>query len=110
MSENKKETVVEVAFEDWEGFDPASPEKGLLKAILLTAINDLKKTGSERKEAEEFLLSTDESYIFSFRTICDFLNVDPNKILMVSGLTPNSPETKPEKKTLEKAQQPENSQ
>lgn len=88
MSQRERETTIHVAYEDFVPFDPSSPEKSLLRAIVLSALNDLKKPGEVGRRASEYLLSKDDDYIFSFQSICNYLNVDPGKILMVSGLTP----------------------
>lgn len=86
MSKEKAPTSIYTAFEDERPFDQVAPEKGLLNAILQSALLDLNKTGSERRKAIEYFLDPDEEYIFSFRSICDFLSVDANKILVVAGL------------------------
>lgn len=86
MSKDKAPTSIHVAYEDESPFDVVAPEKGLLNAILQSAFLDLNKRGADRRRAIEYFLDPDEEYIFSFRTICDFLSVDPNKILVVAGL------------------------
>lgn len=89
MSHEEKETYRNIAFDEYEPFDPASPEKSLLKAVLLSAINDLKKPGEAQRRATEYFLNRDERYLFSFVSICDHLSIDPNKILVVAGLKPS---------------------
>ena len=86
MSKDKAPTSIHVAYEDESPFDLVAPEKGLLNAILQSALLDLNKRGPDRRKAMEYFLDPDEAYIFSFRSICDFLSVDPNKILVVAGL------------------------
>ena len=81
MSEHKRIEAIDTAYEDWANFDPVEPEKNLLKAILLSAISDLKKSGEPAKEAQEFFHDPEEEYVFSFRAICTHLSVDPDKIL-----------------------------
>jgi len=93
---DKKNTAIYVAYEDFDPFDPACPEKNLLFAILSSALVDLEKSGEARKRAVEFFLSPENDYIFSFRAICSYLNVDPGKILLVKGLSQQQPETKEE--------------
>ena len=86
MSKYKAPTSIHVAYEDDSPFDVVAPEKGLLNAILQSAVLDLNKKGLDRRRAIEFFLDPDEEYIFSFRSICDYLSVDANKILMVTGI------------------------
>ena len=86
MSRDKAPTAIHVAFDDDNHFDPTVPEKSLLSAILQSALMDLRKPGSDRRRAIEYFLSPDEDYIFSFRSVCDLLSVDPNRILVVAGL------------------------
>ncbi len=92
MGKQEKDTAIYVAFDDNEPLDPSVPEKNLLRAILVTAMADLKKSGEVARRAREYFLSADEAYIFSFRSVCDFLNVDARKVLVVTGL--KGPRTK----------------
>lgn len=87
MAREDKNTAIFVAYDDDEPFDVARPERELLRAILVSALSDLKRPGEEGRSATEYLLSPEDDYVFSFRAICDFLNVDPNKILCISGIT-----------------------
>ena len=86
MKKDDKHTAIYVAHEDNEPFDPARPEKSLLCAVLVAALNDLKRQGEPRRRAEEYLLSKEEHYVFSFRGICSYLGVDPERILATVGL------------------------
>ncbi len=86
MLKEDKNTAIYIAFEECEPHDTALPEKNLLRAILLTAMADLKKPGEPSRRAVEYFLNADESYIFSFHSICTFLDLDPNRILLVTGL------------------------
>ena len=90
MRENEKNTAIYVAYEEAVPFDPAAPEKNLLRAVLLSAMLDLKKQGDPRRKALEYFLSPDEDYVFSFASVCSFLNVDQDKILSVTGLKSTS--------------------
>ncbi|WKZ56649.1 MAG: hypothetical protein QY326_07935 [Bdellovibrionota bacterium] len=89
MSVEEKETSIYTAFDEYVPYDPASPEKNLLRAVLLAAVSDLRKNGEARRQALNYFLSKEEDYIFSFNAICDFLNVDPKKILTVTGVLNN---------------------
>jgi hypothetical protein len=61
-----------------------TPERRLLIAILADAVDCYQKnlsasTGRRRRlcrEAEDWILSDDQSWVFSFRNICDVLGVD----------------------------------
>ena len=84
--QSDKDTAIYSAYDDFEGVDPARPEKNLLFAILMNAMSDLKKEGDLNRKATEFFLSGEDDYVFSFRAICDYLNIDPKRILYVTGL------------------------
>lgn len=86
MAKQSNETTVFIAFDDHVSFDPARPEKELLRAILLNALSDLRKPGELSRRAREYFLSAEEDYLFSFQSVCNFLNIDPKRILKVTGL------------------------
>lgn len=86
MARDKKNTAIYIAYEDYEPADLSVPEKNLLKAILLTAMSDLKKQGAAGRKAMEYFLNPDEEYLFSFRSVCGFLEIDAEKILSMVGL------------------------
>lgn len=86
MPREKKNTAIYIAYDDFEPLDISLPEKNLLKAILLTAMSDLKKEGSTSRKAMEYFLNPEEEYLFSFRSVCTYLDIDPDKILCVVGL------------------------
>jgi hypothetical protein len=86
MAKEDRNTSVHVGFEEFDPRDPTVPEKNLLRAVLMSALTDVKKEGELGRKATEFFLNVDEDYIFSFRSICDFLSVDPKRVLTVAGL------------------------
>ncbi len=86
MPRDDKNTAIHTAYDDREPHDASAPEKGLLKAVLLSALSDLNRPGELGRRANEYLLSNDEKYIFSFRSICEHLSIDPRRILRVAGL------------------------
>lgn len=90
MERKERETNIYIAYEDHVPYDYAEPEKNLLRAILTGAMNDLKKGGEERRHAIEYLLSEDEEYIFSFNSVCSYLNIDPDRVLLATGLIDRS--------------------
>ena len=86
MAREDKNTAIYVAYEDCVPYDPATPEKNLLRAMLLGAMLDLNKPGEVGRHAVEYFLSSDEESLFSFQSVCSHLQVDPGKILQVTGL------------------------
>lgn len=92
MLKDKKNTAIYIAYEDDKPIDFANAEKNLLRAILLSAMSDIKRTGEAGRKAKEFFLSSDENYVFSFRSICDHLEIDRQSVLTVVGLRPPSTE------------------
>ena len=86
MQREERNTAIYVAYDDVRPHDGSVPEKNLLVAILLNALNDLKKPGDTGRKAVEFFLNAEDDYIFSFQSICDYLAIDPKKILTITGL------------------------
>jgi hypothetical protein len=84
----EKNTTIYIAYDDFEGFDPARPEKNLLRAVLISAMSDLRKGDGSAVKAREFFLNHTEEYLFSFQSICNFLELDPKLVLMITGLYP----------------------
>lgn len=84
----EKNTTVYIAYDDFEAFDPARPEKNLLRAVLISAMSDLRKGDSSATKAKEFFLAQSDEYLFSFQSICNFLELDPKLVLMITGLYP----------------------
>lgn len=79
-----EDIALHAAFDDVVPYDPAMPERNLLRAILLNALSDLRKPGEPHREAAMFFLNTDEDYLFSFQSICNHLDIDPSRVLMVA--------------------------
>ena len=84
----ERQTVIYIAYDDFEPFDTAIPEKELLRAVLINAIDDLHHGGLEGRRAAEFFLNLDESedYLFSFVSICRHLELNPTVVLRSIGL------------------------
>lgn len=82
----QKDTAIFIAYEDSIPPEELVPEKELLVAVLLSALSDLDRPGEDGKRAKEYFLSSEDDYIFSFKSICGYLNISPNKILTVVGL------------------------
>jgi hypothetical protein len=88
MARDNKDVAIFTAYEDTIPWDPATPEKNLLRALLITAIADVRKTGQIRKQALDFFLNPDEHYPFAFLAVCEQLKIDPHSILKVVGIHP----------------------
>lgn len=86
MQKDTKNTAIFIAFDDYAPFDPSAPEKNLLKAVLMSALGDLRKQGEPCRRAVEYFLSPEEDYIFSFRSVCSFLNLDPQTVFAITGI------------------------
>lgn len=91
MPRDQKNTAIYEAFAEHDHFDPSWAEKNLLKAMLMNAMADLRQPGEVGRKAVEYFLGIDEDYVFSFRSVCSYLNVDADKILYVTGLKPKIP-------------------
>ncbi len=106
MSKEDRNTAIYVAYDDAQPFDGSVPEKNLLLAILQTALSDLRKPGDAGRRAIEYFLSPEDDYVFSFQSICDYLSIDPKRILMVTGLSSGRRPIVPEKSVTEENKEP----
>ena len=86
MMREGKNTAIFEGFEDFEQSELATPEKNLLRAILLNAIADINRPGEFSRRARDYFMSKEEDYIFSFQSVCSFLNINPHHILILVGL------------------------
>jgi hypothetical protein len=86
-----KDTVIYIASEEDLPYDPSRPEKELLRAILQNALLDMNKPGEVGRKAKEYFLNPDEDYVFSFRSVCSYLNISPRRILVAAGLRDPEP-------------------
>jgi hypothetical protein len=86
MMREGKNTAIYIGFDDFEQPELATPEKNLLRAILLNAVADVDRPGEFSRRAKDYLLSKEDDYIFSFQSVCAFLNVNPHHILVLAGL------------------------
>ena len=85
-----QETPVYTAYEDFRPLDVAEPEKNLMRAVLKTAMEDIRKRGEPYRDARRYLMSNDELYLFSFLSVCHHLNLCPKTIRRVLGLMERS--------------------
>jgi len=86
MTKGERNTAIHVAYDEHENA-LSTAEQELLLAILLSAIEDLKSEGRPGRKAREFFLSKEEDYLFSFRSICDYLHLSSDAMLKAIGLT-----------------------
>jgi hypothetical protein len=86
MAREGKNTAIYIGFEDFEQAEMATPEKNLLRAILLNAVADINRPGEYSRRARDYFLSKEDDYIFSFQSVCGFLNINPHHILILVGL------------------------
>jgi len=67
---DRAETAIFAAFEDYSNEDPSYAEKSLMAAILRSVFDDLKKQGREFRDARDYVLSNDTEYVYSFINVC----------------------------------------
>lgn len=85
-NDNRRNTAIYTAYDDCDPNDVPTPEKGLLRAILLNAIADMNREDEHARKARAYFLSGEDDYIFSFQAVCSYLNIDPQNILVLVGL------------------------
>ncbi len=76
MSNTSKLPTMELGIFGGKGFSPISE---LMRAMILRAVDDYHSTGEHHDEAHEWLYSDEEEYILSFRFICNYFEIDPEK-------------------------------
>lgn len=86
------DTAIETAYEDYQVWDSATPEKNLMRAILRSAMDDIKRRGEAYRDAKRFFLCEDDQYLFSFVSICYNLELCPNRVRRILGVLPSSME------------------
>jgi hypothetical protein len=91
MGNDRKHTAIYTAFDEHEQPEIVVPERNLLRAVLLNAIADLRRPGDYNRKATEYFLSTEDDYVFSFHSVCGYLNIDPRQILILVGLENGRP-------------------
>ena len=110
MSRDLKDTAIYVAYEEFEPRDTAVAEKDLLRAVLLTAMNDLQRNGDQSKKAREYFLSPENSHLFSFRSVCNLLDIDRTQVLRIVGLWDESAQSSDPAPPLDKSLTPHQAQ
>jgi hypothetical protein len=90
-----KDTAIYTAYDDFQGIDSAEAEKNLMRAILKSAMDDIRKHGEAAREALHYFLSEEDYYLYSFLSVCRHLGLCHKTIRTVVGLL--DPETPAEK-------------
>jgi hypothetical protein len=86
MGREHKNTAIFTAFDDYEQRELATPEKNLLRAVLVNAIADMGRSGEFSRRARDYFTSSEDDYVFAFRSVCQYLNINPHHILIIVGL------------------------
>ena len=86
MTSEKRNTAIFTAYDDQEAPELATPERNLLRAVLLNAVSDMNREGEFSRKARDYFLSKEDDYLFSFQSVCSFLNINPHHILIIVGL------------------------
>lgn len=82
----REDTAIYTAYDDYQHPDLAEPERNLMRAILKSAMDDMAKHGEGLKDALLFFNNPDDSYLFSFKSICYHLDLCPITIRFLIGL------------------------
>jgi len=94
--DNKRNTAIYTAFDDYDSGELPIPERGLLRAILLNAIADMNREDEFARKARSYFLSKEDDYIFSFQAICSYLNINPKAVLILVGIESGTKKEKAE--------------
>lgn len=86
-NQKSSDVAIYTAYEDHKASDIAEPEKNLMRAVLRTAMEDIRKRGEPYREARRYLLSNDDFYLYSFLSVCHHLNLCPRTVRTIVGLT-----------------------
>jgi hypothetical protein len=86
-SREGKNTAIYIAYDDSDQLELATPERNLLRAVLLNAVSDMSKPGEFSRRATDYFLSREDDYLYSFQSVCSYLNINPQHILTIVGLT-----------------------
>lgn len=83
---NKADTAIYVAYDEHVAHDEAEAERNLMRGILQMAMEDLLRPGDVQRDARNYLLDNRDSYLYSFISICNHLNLCPVRIRRKCGL------------------------
>lgn len=82
----EQESAIYTAYDDHRQKDPAEAERNLMRAVLRTAMDDIRRRGEAHRDARRYFLSSDDHYLFSFLSVCTHLELCPRTIQTVVGL------------------------
>lgn len=91
----ERDLSILLSYEELPPYDPSFAEKDLMLAVLRRAMEDIGKQGVEAREAVRFFNSQDDGYLFSFLSICDYLNICPHRLKRHLGIVENNPQDTP---------------
>ena len=86
----RAETAIFIAHDDFRKRDVAEAERNLMRAVLETALEDVRKKGETFNDARRYFSSKDDYYLYSFLSICYHLDLCPRTIQTIAGLTTES--------------------
>ena len=81
-------TALFSAYDDYQSLQSKMPERELMVAVLRSAIDDYLADGREKRNAIHYLLNNDSYYVFSFVSICTYLEICPHLLRVRLGLVP----------------------
>jgi len=81
-----RETAIYTAYDDHRAKDPAEAERNLMRAVLRTAMDDVRRRGEAHRDARRYFLSQNDHYLYSFLSVCTHLELCPRTIQTVVGL------------------------
>ena len=82
----KDNTALFSVYDDGFLHDAAEGERDLMRAVLKSAMDDMGRSGNRRRHAIEFFNYFDDSYLYSFVSICRHLGLCPYTIRYLVGL------------------------
>ncbi len=82
----RAETAIFVAHDDFKRRDVAEAERNLMRAVLQTAMEDIRKKGEVFNDARRYFNSKDDYYLYSFLSICYHLDLCPRTIRTLVGI------------------------
>jgi hypothetical protein len=67
---------IDMSYSPGKGYDAVNE---LMRAMILRTVDDFNSTGELHNEAVEYMMDSNDEYIFSFAAICKHLGMDPAK-------------------------------
>ncbi len=73
---NKTLPEMDMSYDCGKGYSAVSE---LMRAMILRTVEDFNSSEELRAEAVAYMMDQDEEYILSFRSICKYMGLDPDK-------------------------------